>query len=170
MPALINGFAIDGVAQTVSQYFGTPQIQAFDAFSISVVLRNIVVPSLHTFTINGVDAAGLKWSRQVSVNYLALPSNAGNVAVTATPLVVAQNPAADPSCQWQVQLNVDDEGGFRTNLTGVFAGLTKFSNAQVVSTLGTVRQDALSGLMGTLVFRQPCAACRSGLPLGGAQR
>jgi uncharacterized protein (TIGR03437 family) len=72
--------------------------------------------------------------------------------VTATPLTVTQNTAADPSCQWTVQLNVDDQGGYGINiLSTLFVGGADLTS-QIPSIFGTTRLDALGGLQGTLCF------------------
>ena len=86
------------------------------------------------------------------MNYLPLPED-NFFAISATPLTVTQNTAADPSCQWPVQLNVDDLGGYGVNLlTNVLAGRVSLSGPQIASTFGSTRLDAWADLQGTLCF------------------
>jgi uncharacterized protein (TIGR03437 family) len=151
VPAIITGFTIDGAAQLLSKYFPSPDIPGSAAVSTNVDFRNISTPSTHTFGFTGVDAAGLTWSRQVSVTYFPVPAY-DNFNFMASPLVVTQNTSADPSCQWSVQINADDLGGYQSTFVNLFAGLIPFSATQIVKTFGTFRQDALSGLMGTVCF------------------
>ena len=152
--AMITGFAIDGVAQSLPKYFPAPTINANSTLSATVTFRNLAPPVNRTFGFTGVDVTGASWSRQVAVNYLPLPENE-NFTLMATPLVIAQNPSADPSCQWPVQLNVDEQSGFLSVLTGFFVGGANDGNnlaSQIVPTFGTTRLDAWSGLQGTYCF------------------
>ena len=122
VPAIITGFSIDGEAQKLSQYFPSPNIPPNSTVSANVVFRNLAAPLIRTFGFTGVDATGQNWSRQVSVNYFPFPE-ANYFGLSATPLTAVQNTAADPSCQWAVQLNLDDLGGFGINtLTSLSVG------------------------------------------------
>jgi len=149
--AMITGFTIDGQAQTLSQYFPSPDIPPNSTVSANVVFRNLAAPVTRTFGFTGTDASGTMWSRQVSVIYSPLPSyNFFNL--TATPLTVAQNPAADPSCQWSLQLNVDDMGGYGINLLSELYVGGLIDTGQIPSIFGTTRLDAWEDLQGTLCF------------------
>jgi uncharacterized protein (TIGR03437 family) len=149
VPSIVTGFTMDGAAQSLAQYFPAPAIPGGGTVSATVVLRNLATPASHTFGFTGVDIDGNTWSRQIPVNYLALPPGSLPI-VSATPLVVAQNPNADPSCQWPVQLNVDEAGGY--------AGLEEIAlivggvdwSSQIPSLFGTVRLTSWAGLQGTL--------------------
>ena len=126
--AIVTGFTIDGQAQTLSQYFPSPDIPANGTVSASLVFRNLAVPLTRTFGFTGIDAGGATWSRQVSVTFLSLPSD-NYFTLTATPLTVAQNTAATASCPWPVQLNVDDMGGYGVNLLShLYAGGVDFTS------------------------------------------
>ena len=149
--AIITGFTIDGQAQTLSQYFPSPDIRPNSTVNANVVFRNMAVPVTRTFGFTGIDVDGNTWSRQVSVNYSALPGyNFFNL--TATPLTVAQNPAADPSCQWSVQLNVDDLGGYGVSLLSQLYVGGLIDTAQIPSIFGTTRLNAWEDVQGTLCF------------------
>ncbi len=146
--AIVTGFTIDGVAQPLSQYFPSPAIPPRTTVSTTVVFRNLAPPVIRTFGFTGLDAAGQTWSRQVSVNYFPV-APAEDFNLSATPLVVAQNTSADPSCQWSVQLNLDDLGGYLNVLTNLYAGSI---NTSLASVFGSTRLDAWAGLQGTLCF------------------
>jgi hypothetical protein len=118
--------------------------------SATVVFRNLATPVLRTFGFAGVDATGQTWARQVTVNYLALPPGT-NFNVTASPLIVTQNTAADPSCQWAVQLTIDELGGYRSTLTTLYAGGVSLST-QIPAVFSTPRLDAWGSTQGTLCF------------------
>src|SRR5262249_35842886 len=95
-------------------------------------------------------AAGHTWNVQFTVNYHPLYPGA-NVSVTATPLTIAQNPAADPSCQWSTQLNVDDVGGYLTLVHALYAGNVNMLS-QRLPIFGTPLLNAYGFLQGTLCF------------------
>ncbi len=146
---LVTGFSIDGVAQPLAQYFPAPSIPASGTLSVTVVQRNLTVPSAQTFGISGVDVNGGAWSRQVTVNDMPLPP--GSVPIlSATPLVVAQNLQADPSCQWPIQLNLDEAGGNqRLELTNLMVGGVDWSS-QIPALFGTVRLAPWADLQATI--------------------
>ena len=148
---MITGFTIDGQAQALSQYFSSPNILPSGTVSANVVFRNITTPVTRTFGFTGTDPTGQTWSRQVAVNYLPLPPY-NYFSLSATPLTVVQNLSADPGCQWSVQLNVDELGGYGFNLlTSLWVGGINFSS-RIPSIFGTTRLEAWSGLQGTLCF------------------
>ena len=151
VPAIITGFTIDGQAQSLAQYFPSPNIPSSSTVTTNVVFRGITAPVTRTFVFSGVDPTGQTWSRQVAVNYFPLPPY-NYFSVSATPLTVVQNVNADPSCQWSVQLNVDDLGGYGVNLlNGLFVGGINLTG-QISSIFGTTRLDAWGGLQGKLCF------------------
>jgi uncharacterized protein (TIGR03437 family) len=146
--ASIASFTIDGQPQPLSQYFPAGGILPGGAVTTSVIFRNLAAPVTRTFGFAGTDITGRNWSRQVSVNYLPLPPYV-NFNVSATPLTVVQNAAADPSCQWPIQLTVDDLGGSFNVLTGLLAGSADLS-AQIPAIFGTPRLAAWGSLQGQL--------------------
>jgi uncharacterized protein (TIGR03437 family) len=151
VPALVTGFTIDGQAQSLAQYFPSPNILPGGSVTVNIVLRNQAAPVTHVFGFTGTDAGGNAWSRQASVVFAAIPAyNYGNLS--ATPLVVEQNPAADPSCQWRAQLNLDDQGGYGIYLlSNLYAGGIDLSS-QIPLLFGTTRVAPYSGLQATLCF------------------
>jgi uncharacterized protein (TIGR03437 family) len=147
--AILTGFTIDGMPQPLAQYYPSPEIPAGRTMSATIVFRNLATPVTRTFGFTGVDAGGHTWSRQIAVNYLALPPDSGPV-VSATPLIVAQNPAADPSCQWSVQLNIDEAGGNAGLVeSGLMVGGVDWSS-RIPAIFGTERLASWNGLLGTL--------------------
>ncbi len=151
IPAILTSFRIDAQAQDLARYFPSPNIPAGGQVSTDIVFRDITVPVTRTFGFTGVDPTGETWSRQVAVNYFPLPAY-DYFGLSATPLIVTQNTDADPSCQWAVQLNVDDLGGFGIyRLTGLYAGGLDLTS-QISSIFGTTRLDAWGGLQGQLCF------------------
>jgi len=94
---------------------------------------------------------GQTWSRQVAVAFYPTESFS-DFSFVATPLTVVQNTSADPSCQWQVQLNVDDLGGF-----GIYSinqltvgGVSRTGNIPAI--FGAPRLSEFGGHQGTLCF------------------
>jgi uncharacterized protein (TIGR03437 family) len=150
VPANVTGLTIDGQSQPLAQYFPSNEIRANGSLSATFVFRNLTPPVNRTFGFTGTDAAGQVWSRQVLVTYYPLP-NYQNFRLTATPLVVTQNTSADPSCQWAVQLNVDDLGGTNTTMNYLAAG-NVIRTSEITSIFGTGRNDAYGGHQGVLCF------------------
>ncbi|HLK68282.1 MAG TPA: protease pro-enzyme activation domain-containing protein [Bryobacteraceae bacterium] len=148
--ARITSFVIDGVAQPLSQYFPQLEIAPGSTNSYSIVLRNLVAPVTKTFVVSGVDAAGQTWSRQFPIIFNpAYPRQ--NFYLTATPLIVTQNPAADPSCQWAVQVNLEDLGGFPTTVSNLSLGSVN-ATSRIQAIFGTERLYPYGSLQGTLCF------------------
>ena len=150
VPAMVTSFTIDGQAQPLSQYFPSPSIPASGTVSVTTVFRNLAAPVTRTFVFAGVDAEGNTWSRTVQVEYMPLPPGE-NFTLSATPLTVAQNTTADPACQWAVQLNIDDVGGYLNTITNLFSGGVDASS-MIPSMFGTTLLDAYGEAQGTLCF------------------
>jgi uncharacterized protein (TIGR03437 family) len=152
VPALITGFTIDGNAQNLADYFPSPNIAPNSSFSTSFVFRNLTVPMARVFGVTGTDANGNPWSRAFTVNYNPPLIPGTDFSLSAAPLTVTQNTAADPSCQWQVQLHVDDVmGGIEDTITGLHAGNVDMTS-QIPSIFGTPRLNSWASLQGTLCF------------------
>ena len=149
VPAIITGLTIDGVGQTLSQVFPSPQIAPKTTVNASFTFRNLAAPLIRTFVFTGTDPTGAVWTRQVAVNYRR-PSHLQLLQPDATPLVAVQGPSN--TCPWSVQLNVDDLGGFGVNtITALDSGNVSFTS-RIPSIFGTRRLDAFGGLQGTLCF------------------
>jgi uncharacterized protein (TIGR03437 family) len=144
--AAVTGFTMDGQALSVPQYFPSPDIVPSGTLSATIVLRNVQAPLTHTFVLSGVDVFGQTWSRQIAVNYNQTPPQ-NQYAFTVTPLTVTQT--SDPSCQFPVQLNLNDEGGFLNSYLTLYAGTVSMPN-QFVPVFGTTRLQAWASLQGTL--------------------
>ena len=150
VPALITGLTVDGVAQSLSQYFPTPQIEPRGTLSADFVFRGLAAPVIKTFVFTGTDPTGLSWTRQVSINFAPLPTY-DYYNLNATPLTANQNPA-NASCPWSVQLNLDELGGFGVNLiTDLQLGSVDYASS-IASIFGTTRLDAFGSLAGTVCF------------------
>ena len=149
-PSVLTGFTIDGKDQPLAQYFPSTAIPAFSTLNTTLVLRNLAAPLTRTYGFTGIDSFGQTWSRQVAVNYAALPPYT-YFHVSALPLVVAQSTAAKSSCEWPVQLSIDDLGGGALNvISNVTVGGVSLTRAQIVSTFGADRLDAYGSLQGTV--------------------
>jgi uncharacterized protein (TIGR03437 family) len=144
--AAVTGFSMDGQQLSVPQYFPSPDIVPSGSLSATVVLRNVQAPLTHTFVLSGVDVFGQTWSRQVAINYNQTPPQ-NQYAFTVTPQTVTQT--ANPSCQFPVQLNLNDEGGFWNYYETLYVGTVSMPN-QFVPVFGTARLQAWASLQGTL--------------------
>ena len=157
VPAMLTGFTIDGVAQEISKYFPSPNIPPSGSVTASFRFRDLPAPVTKVFGYTGIDAGGLTWSRQISVLFNAKATE-DYFTLSATPLVITQNPAAPAGCQWSTQLNVDDQGGFSGGLLSfLYTGNGYFSpgansTGLIPSIFGTTRMDPYTGLQGTICF------------------
>jgi uncharacterized protein (TIGR03437 family) len=149
VPSIVTGFSIDGAAQPLATYFPSTQIPASGTVTVNVTMRNLATPLWKTFRIDGVDAAGHSWIRQVQVNYLGTPSGVG-FYLSANPLVVNRNPA-DSSCEWPVQVHIDELDGFGSQIAGLFAGGVNMAG-QIPAIFGTSRLAPYGSLSGTVCF------------------
>jgi uncharacterized protein (TIGR03437 family) len=147
--SIITGFYIDGTAQPLATYFPSTQIPALGTVAATVVMRNLATPLMKTFRIDGVDAAGHTWTRQARVNYLGTPNFVG-FYLSAHPLVVNRNPA-DSSCEWPVQLTVDELDGFGTQIARLYVGGVDLTS-QVPAIFGTTRLAPYGSLSGMVCF------------------
>ncbi len=127
--AILTGFTIDGQSQPLVQFFPNGNILPGGSISSIFVLRNQATPLVHTYGFTGVDISGNNWSRQVSVNYYSLP-NSETISISATPPEIVQDTTADPSCQWPVQLHLDDVGATASLnvITGLYSGNINLSS------------------------------------------
>jgi uncharacterized protein (TIGR03437 family) len=146
LAAAVTGITMDGQTLSVPQYFPSPDILPGGSLSTTVVLRNVQAPLTHTFVLSGIDAAGQNWSRQIAVNYNQTPPE-NQYAFTVTPQTVTQT--SNPSCQFPVQLNLNDEGGFWNYYQTLYAGTVSVTS-QFVPVFGTARLQAWASLQGTL--------------------
>ncbi len=148
VPAMVTGFTIDGVAQSMPQYFPSTSIPANGKLSATVVLRNLAAPLTSIFVFTGTDVAGNAWTRQIPVSFLG-QQVFQNFNLSATPLTMTQNPAA--ACQWSQLLTLDETGGYAMQVTGLLTGNVDISN-QIPAIFGTNRLAAYGSLQGTLCW------------------
>jgi uncharacterized protein (TIGR03437 family) len=150
VPAMVTSFTIDGQVQPLAQYFPSSSIPANGTVSVVTVFRNLAAPVTRTFAFAGVDSSGNTWSRTIPVEYMPVPPGE-HFTLSATPLTVTQNTTADPACQWAVQLNIDDVGGYLNFITNLYNGGVDASSL-IPSTFGTTLLDSYGDAQGTLCF------------------
>jgi len=155
VPALVTGVSIDGQAQPVTQSLPSAAIPASTTVSAIFLFHGLAAPVTRIFLFTGVDANGNTWSRGASIDYFALPTYS-DFSFTATSLTVPQNTAADPSCQWAVQVSLDDLTGTRNTISALLVGSANLSS-KIASIFGTTRLDAWSSLQGTICISSAAA-------------
>jgi uncharacterized protein (TIGR03437 family) len=112
-------------------------------------------PADFSFHFAGQDADGTVWTRDISLHVIDSPG-AGLVpgmTLTSSPASVAQNPGADPSCQWSHTLTLHETGGYYVTLAD-----TLNSDLQL---FGTTRLAPYGSLTGTV-----CVSAASGVAPG----
>ncbi len=153
--AAITGFTIDGVAQPLATTFPSTNIPPKGSITTTVLFRNLTVPASKVLGFTGTDVSGQTWTRQVTVQFLGQ-----HVEVTygfdaqGTPLVVQQNPAAPPSCQWQQQVHFDETSGNPMQMVLLYQGSVNISS-QIPAIFGTSRMAPLGSMTGTLCWTNP---------------
>lgn len=150
VPSIIAGFTIDGQAQSLAQYFPSPSIPANGTINASVVLRNLSVPKTSTFAFTGVDSAGNTWTRQTQVTFLSTQVFP-NANLSASPLTMTENTAANVSCQYSQLLTLDETGGFQFEITDLQLGSVDFGS-QISAIFGTTQLGSFDSLRGTLCW------------------
>ena len=152
VPSILTGVNLDGQDQPVSQFFPQPSIPALGSIaSTRIIFRNLAYPLARTFIFSGMDATGQSWTRQVSITFLGPNTNTQSVLLTAVPLVMQQNPAADPSCQWSQQLIITENSGYPETISTLALGNIAISN-QIPAIFGTAQLAAYGSLQGTICW------------------
>ncbi|MDE3194750.1 MAG: Ig-like domain repeat protein, partial [Acidobacteriota bacterium] len=151
VPAQITSFAIDGAAQPVDQSFPSPNLPAKGSLSGTIVLRDLTVPAVKTFTFAGVDAGGNNWTREVQAEFRGPFTRTLNFTLWSTPLTVQQNTGAQLNCPWPQQVIIDESGGYEMHLRYVQQGSTDISN-RIPAIFGTSRLAPYGSMQGTLCW------------------
>ena len=146
----ITSFSIDGDAQSLAQYFPSTSLAGNGTMQVNVVFRNLAYPATKNFTFTGIDSSGNTWTRAVPVTFLG-PQVFQNFSLSATPLIMHRNPAAEASCQYSQLLTLDETGGFTYQIVSLAVG-NVFIDEQIPSIFGTNRLAPYGSLQGTLCW------------------
>jgi uncharacterized protein (TIGR03437 family) len=145
----LTGFTIGGTPVPLS-YFTSPNIPAGGSVAAVVSLIGVPAPASYPLIFTGKDANGKTWSQQVVVSFMGPSSTPLEPAVDLIGApTVAQVPGADPTCQFPVQLTVQESGGFLMQLTSLSVAGTSYTNA-IQQTFGTTRLAPYGMVQGTL--------------------
>ena len=151
VPAQLIGFAIDGQAQPLAQYFPATSIPAGSSLSATLSFRNIAAPVTQVFTFTGIDSSGQTWTRSVPVTFSTAYQRVLTFQMTAAPLTMARNPSASSACQWSQRLSIDETSGFQYRIYRLFAGAEEIS-ARIPAIFGTDQLAAWGSVQGTLCW------------------
>jgi len=150
--AVLTGLTVDGQDASIGQYFPTPSIAPNSTLGSNlIVYRNLAYPLAHTYQFTGVDAGGQSWTRQVTVSFLGARDTVEAVILSAVPLVMQQNPAADPNCQWSQRLVLTDISGYNQTVTGLYLGNISLTD-QIPAIFGTPLLAPYGSLEGTVCW------------------
>jgi uncharacterized protein (TIGR03437 family) len=157
----LTGFVVNGVdnSAAIAVDFGTSTIPAHGTIAAALSANLTSVPLNRTFVFSGADVGnGQTWSRQITVPFLGPPVGQlfyPSIALSSTPANVEQNVQAAASCQWSVQLVVNEQAGFPMQLTKLTAATTAGTSdlsAQIQQIFGTTRLAAWGALRGRLCW------------------
>jgi uncharacterized protein (TIGR03437 family) len=150
--AVLTGVNVDGQDQPLAQYFPRPSIPPNSTLtSRNIVYRNLAYPLVRTFVFSGVDATGQSWSRQATITFLGPSTFTQAVILSAVPLVMQQDPTADPSCQWSQRLVLTETTGWAQTVYGLQLGNVSLSD-QIPAIFGTSQLAAYGSLEGTICW------------------
>ncbi|MGA3016108.1 MAG: protease pro-enzyme activation domain-containing protein [Bryobacteraceae bacterium] len=152
----LTGFTVNGTdySTSIKAFFGATTIRGNSTIAASLTDNPQSVPFNETMVFSGADSSGQTWSRQITVLFLGPPTGQvfyPSIAVSSTPTNVEQNTQAAGSCQWSVQLVVNEQAGFPMQLTKLTAGTSDLS-AQIQQVFGTTRLAAWGALRGTVCW------------------
>jgi uncharacterized protein (TIGR03437 family) len=157
VPAVLTGFTIDGVRQEVSQTFPSPNIAAHGTLAGTVVLRNVVAPSIRVFGFSGTDAGGNQWSREVQVAFRPPYVQAQvNFNLWASPLTIEQDPAPATNCLFPQRITLDEITGYELHVVGLLQGSVDISNS-ITHVFGTTRLAPWGSLQGKICWNPGAA-------------
>jgi uncharacterized protein (TIGR03437 family) len=151
--ATITRFTVDGVNQGLPGGFGTTRLEPNGVLHATLSGSGLTPPVTRNFHLNGTDDNGQTWSQDVSVPFIAAagPAFAPSISLTFAPPTVAQDPKADPTCQWAQQVTVQETGGFLVQLSTLLVGGNNLS-ARIQSLFGTTRLAPRGTLHATVCF------------------
>lgn len=137
--ATLTSFVIDGIQQNLSLW-STTTIAPKATISAALAASGLSAPVQRQFSFKGQDANGQPWTAQLTVPFVpnAGPAIAPAMTLTSAPSTVAQNLAADSSCQWAQQLTIQETGGFLIQLIGLTAGAADLTS-HIQQLFGTTR-------------------------------
>ncbi|MDE3196450.1 MAG: Ig-like domain repeat protein [Acidobacteriota bacterium] len=117
---------------------------------IDLVASGLSAPLTRVYHLEGLDADGTTWSRDLSVPFVggSTPALSPAITLSLSPATVQQNPQANPSCQWSQQLTVQESGGFEVTLSILNVGGT----AVGPGIFGATRLAPRGMLTGTMCF------------------
>jgi uncharacterized protein (TIGR03437 family) len=150
--AVLTGINVDGQDQPVALYFPKPSIPPSSTLtSRYIVYRDLAYPLVRTFVFSGVDATGQSWSRQATITFLGPYTFTQAVILSAVPLVMQQDPTADPSCQWSQRLVLTETTGWAQTISGLLLGNVSLSD-QIPAIFGTSQLAAYGSLEGNICW------------------
>jgi uncharacterized protein (TIGR03437 family) len=129
----------------LNTFFGGGAIPANGTLtSATIAIVPALTPIDFSFHFVGQDADGTTWTRDLSLHVVDSPgpSLVPGITLTSSPSTVAQNPNADPSCQWSHTLTLHETGGYYVTLTD--------SGNSVLQLFGTTRLAPYGTLTGTV--------------------
>jgi uncharacterized protein (TIGR03437 family) len=137
--ATLTTFVIDGIQQNLSLWNST-YLAPKGTISAALAASGLNTPVQRQFSFAGQDANGQPWTAQLTVPFVpnSGPVLAPSMTLSSAPSTVAQNLAADPSCQWAQQLTIQETGGFLVQLIGLTAGSTDLTS-RIQPLFGTTR-------------------------------
>ena len=162
-PYLISISEKAGVATTITAYtvngvnnlagLPTTKLAANATVEFSSFGSGLSVPLDRTYHLEGMDADGTTWKRDLVVSFLpaVTATLTTGMNLSATPTTIQRNPQADPSCPWQQQIMLRETGGDLMVLSALTVGGTSLTS-QISTIFGTTRLPPWGMLTGTVCY------------------
>jgi uncharacterized protein (TIGR03437 family) len=146
--AKLTGLTVNGVSYTsqLSTIFTTTTIPPHETISGTLGFASLPVPVTQTFVFTGQDATGASWSAQTSAQFVGSMQVAPGITLSVTPGAIVQNPA-NPTCPWQQQLTIQEQGGNYVGLTNFAIGALDLTSS-ISKIFGTIQMAPFNSLQG----------------------
>jgi uncharacterized protein (TIGR03437 family) len=162
----ITAFTVDG-GNNLSGLSST-KIAANGSVTFAGGPSGLTVPANRVFHLEGRDADGTLWKRDLTVPFLPAVRSvpAPGISVSVAPATVQRNPQADPACQWQQFVTVQETGGALVNLSSFTASTTSLTS-QIPQLFGTMRLAPWGMLTATVCLSNVNAPVQRVFSVGG---
>ena len=163
----LTGFSVNGVsfASQIASIFGSTRLAANGgtlptsaaASGAYVAIPNVSGPGATvSFVFSGADSNGRTWSRQFSLPVLGQPLAYSAMSLTGAPATVLKS--SNASCPYALQLNLQEQGGFETQLSRFLTGVTNLGTSMIQQVFGATRLAPFGSLQGTLCSTSPASS------------
>ena len=148
-------FSTTDYSSSIPAFFGSANIPAHGTLSAALCATIATVPSTLPFGFKGVDASGMTWNQQISVEFYPAQVSA-SMALLSSPGTEVENPSGDPRCQsdypFYQELDLQEKNGYEVYLTKFLAGGNDLSD-EIADWFGSLRLAPLGTLQAEICWQ-----------------